>query len=371
MKVWKFSKYITVALLLTIAAGSTAAFRTVKGMERSPIFPVSSEEQAVQFQKHQAEYIWPTSQYDRVDFINLEKDYYAVQRIIHMEGYPSYYRIVDRNDKTIKDLTEYEIEFVWDGDSITGNYSRDYVTACNGTQRKWYIIDRDTLEVFPAGTNFINMHPETGYYMPEPTQGQTFPGYQVMSPEGEILLESKDPIQMTSDPGYVIRTISNQDVTQLVDMETGEVLYESRGTEAIEDYDHGFLRINGTAPGKDREGNPGTISCCYMLGSDFKPALGGRLFKDRMTVTSEYIYGRAIIGGYLDGEDNREPADGQWNTTVVVYNHDGQLLFEGQQGDLLLEPMQGDTLAVCRRSAPDSDWKYVYVKLTEGGTDHE
>ena len=264
---------------------------------------------------------------------------------------------------------EYGIEYVHDENSLYGYYSQDYVVALDRESDLSYVINRDTLEVYPTGVNFITMHPVTGYYIPE--QNNKDIGYEVRSPEGEILLESKDPIQMTSDPGYVIRTISNQDVTQLVDMETGEVLYESRGTEAIEDYDHGFLRINGTAPGNDREGNPGTISCCYMLGPDFKPALGGRLFIDRMTVTSEYIYGRAIIGGYLDGEDNRETADGQWNTTVVVYNHDGQLLFEGQQGDLLLEPMQGNTLAVCRRSAPDSDWKYVYVKLTEGGTAHE
>ena len=369
MKVWKFSKYIAAALVLTIGAAVWAGYETAKAYERSPILPVSEEEQAEDFQKHQAQYIWKTSQYNRVAFVNLEKDYYAVQRVVHMEGYPSWTGIMNRDGILIKDLSEYGIEYVHDENSLYGYYSQDYVVALDRESDLSYVINRDTLEVYPTGVNFITMHPVTGYYIPE--QNNKDIGYEVRSPEGEILLESKDPIQMTSEPGYVIRTISDQNVTQLMDMETGEVLYESQGKEVIEDYDHGFLRINGTAPGKDREGNPGTISCCYMLGSDFKPALGGRLFKDRMSVTSKYIYGEAIFGGYLDGEDNRETMDGQWNTTVVVYNHDGQLLFEGQQGDFLLEPMQGDTLAVCRRSAPDRDWKYVYVKLAEGGPTHE
>ncbi len=367
MKVWKFSKYIVVALVLTIGAGIWAAYGTAEGMSRSAIFPMGEAEQAERFQKHQAEYIWPTSQYDRIAFVNLEKDYYAVQRIVHMENYSSYYRIVDRNDQTIKDLSEYEIEFVWDEDSISGKYSRDYVTACDGTQRQWYVIDRDTLEVYPAGTNFITMHPETGCYMPIHTQGQVFPGYQVRSPEGEILLESDVPIRMASDPGYVIRMPEDQELTQIVDMKSGEVIYESRGTEVIEDYDHGFIVIHGTAPGFDREGNPAMLSCVYLMGPDFKPALDGRLFFSKVNITDQYIYGEAIIDGYLEGEQNRNVADGEWNITVVVYSHEGKLLFEGKKGDAIIDPIRGGTLAVCRRNEPDQDWKYVYVKLTEGG----
>ena len=367
MKVWKFSKYIAAALVLTVGAAVWAGYETAKVYERSPILPVSAEEEAERFQKHQAEYIWSTSKYDRIAFINLEKDYYAVQRIVHMEGYPSYYCIVDRDGTLIKDLAEYEIGFVWDEDSISGLYSRDYVTACDGEQEQWYVIDRDTLEVYPAGTNFITMHPETGCYMPEHTQGQVFPGYQVRSPEGEILLEIDVPIRMASEPGYVIRMPEDQELTQIVDMESGEVLYESRGTEVIEDYDHGFTEINGTAAGINQEGNPGILSCCYVLGPDFKPALDGRLFSSRVTITNQYIYGEAIVDGYLEKEDNLEVVDGEWNRTVVVYSHDGKLLFEGERGDFLLDSMQGDTLPVCRRNTHNRDWKYVYVKLTEGG----
>ena len=368
MKVWKFSKYIAAALVLTIGAAVWAGYETAKAYERSPILPVSEEEQAEDFQKHQAQYIWKTSQYNRVAFVNLEKDYYAVQRVVHMEGYPSYYRIVDRNDNLIKDLAEYEIEFVWGDDSISGLYSRDYVTACDGEQEQWYVIDRDTLEVYPAGTNFITMHPETGCYMPEHTQGQVFPGYQVRSPEGEILLGSDVPIRMASDPGYVIRMPEDQELTQIVDMESGEVLYESWGTEVIEDYDHGFIVIHGTAPGFDREGKPGTLSCFYVLGPDFKPALDGRLFTSRVSITDQYVYGQAMIDGYLTGDNNREVANGQWNHTAAVYNHEGELLFDGKQGDAIIDPIRGGTLAVCRRNKPDQDWKYVYVKLAEGGT---
>ncbi len=366
MKVWKFSKYITAALVLTVAAGAWAAYRVADSAAQSPILPVSEAERAEAFQKHQAKYIWPTSDYSRLAFINLEKDYYAVQRIIHMEGYPSWYRIVDRNDRTIKDLAEYEIGFVWGNDSISGLYSRDYVTACDDEQDEWYVIDRDTLEVYPAGNNYITMHSETGYYIPSDEGSGT--GYEIRSPEGEVLFRSEDPIRMTSEPGYVIRMPEGQKVTQLVDMETGDVLYESRGTEVIEDYERGFTRINGTAPGIDREGNPGSLSCCYFLGPDFKPALDGRLFSSReIYVTDRYIYGPAFIGGYLEGDNNREAANGQWNHTVVVYNHDGQLLFEGEQGDFLLDPIQGDTLAVRRRNLQTREAKYVYVRLTEGG----
>ncbi len=371
MKVCKFSKYITAALILTIGAAAWAGYKTAEAFARSPIFPMDAEEQAERFQKHQAEYIWPTSKYDRIAFVNLEKDYYAVQRIVHMEGYPSYYRIVNREGNLIKDLAEYEIEFVWDEDSISGKYSRDYVTACDRTQRQWYVIDRDTLEVYPAGKNFITMHPETGCYMPEHTQGQVFPGYQVRSPEGEVLLESDVRIRMASDPGYIIRMPEDQELTQIVDMESGEVIYESRETEVIEDYDHGFTVIHGTAPGFNREGNPATISCFYVLGPDFKPGLEGRLFSSRVNITDQYIYGEAMVDGYLTGENNREVVDGEWNRTVVVYSHDGQLLFEGEKGDFLLDPMEGGTLAVCRRNEPNQDWKYVYVKLTEGGQTHE
>lgn len=365
MKVFRFSKFITAALVLTMAAGGWAAYQTAEELNRSPILPLSEEKETERFQKHQAKYIWPTSEYTRLAFINLEKDYYAVQRVVHMEGYPSYYRIVNRDDRTIKDLTEYEIGFVWDEDSIPGLYSRDYITACDEEQDDWYIIDRDTLEIYPAGKNYITMHPETGYYIPGVNGEDT--GHQVRSPKGEVLLESEDPIRMTSDTGYVIRLPEDQKLTQLVDMESGEVVYESRGTEVIEDYDHRFTLMNGTAPGWNRADEYGTIGCFYVLGPDFQPALDGRLFKSRVNVTDRYIYGEAIIGGYLDGKDNRDVANGEWNSTVVVYNHDGQLLFEGEQGDFLMDPMQGNTLAIRRTNQQNQDTGYVYVTLTEGG----
>ena len=75
-----------------------------------------------------------------------------------------------------------------------------------------------------------------------------------------------------------------------------------------------------------------------------------------------------MIDGYLTGDNNREVANGQWNHTAAVYNHEGELLFDGKQGDAIIDPIRGGTLAVCRRNKPDQDWKYVYVKLAEGGT---
>ena len=361
MKVWKFSKYITAAVLLTIAVGGWTAYKTVDNLGNSTFFPRNEEERAELLQKRQAQYIWPTSDYYRLSFVNLEKDYYAVQQRTSVYGEPSYYRIVDRNGQTIKDLAEYEISFVWDEYTLYGHYSRDYVTACDEEQEYWYVIDRDTLEVYPAGKNYITMHPETGYYIPE--SDANYIGYQVCSPEGEILWESEDPIRMASQPGYLIRMPEGQDVTQIVEMETGAVIYESFGTEVIEDYDHGFIWISGMAPGWNRDGEPAALSCHYLLGPDFKPALDGRIFSSReIYITDEYICGVAFIGGYLDGANNHEVADGQWNHTVVAYDHEGKLLFEGKQGDSLLNPPYGDTLAVYQQNR-----KYMHVKLTEGG----
>ena len=177
MKVWKFSKYIAAALVLTIGAAVWAGYETAKAYERSPILPVSEEEQAEDFQKHQAQYIWKTSQYNRVAFVNLEKDYYAVQRVVHMEGYPSWTGIMNRDGILIKDLSEYGIEYVHDENSLYGYYSQDYVVALDRESDLSYVINRDTLEVYPTGVNFITMHPVTGYYIPE--QNNKDIGYEV------------------------------------------------------------------------------------------------------------------------------------------------------------------------------------------------
>ena len=111
MKVWKFSKYIAAALVLTVGIGVWAGLDIKYQYENYDLMPKTGDDLNERILRYKLGNVWGTRKYDHVQVINQEKGWYAVWNY-GWDGYEPC-SIVNTDGELVKSLEEYGISYVW------------------------------------------------------------------------------------------------------------------------------------------------------------------------------------------------------------------------------------------------------------------
>lgn len=368
MKVWKFSKYIAAALVLTVATAVWAGMDIKYQYENYDLMPKTGDDLNERILRYKLGNVWGTRKYDHVQVINQEKGWYAVWNY-GWDGYEPC-SIVNADGELVKSLEEYGISYVWPEPvydiMLTGSQDTAYLRAEDRETGLEYFIDRNTLEVFETGQSGVFFHVSGEYYLTN--EGGDY-GRSVLTPQGELVYQASVPLAPTEMKGYIIEKHSRENgADRLIEMASGHILYTAEPGEEIEDYRSGFIVIKTECKGTmDHK----SVTCRYLLDENLQPALDGRLFYI-VYFSDDFIFGVAYIDGYLGSEENQFINGEFYNRTAVAYSLDGQLLFEGKLGDSVAEYENG-TLQIDAYIAgarpPKDRHQYINLKkqLEEGG----
>lgn len=346
----KISKYVTIVLVLTLAAAGWLSWKVQDDTQKYGLHPQTREELLDNWARYMTENIWETSKYPFQEVVNREKGYFAVT---DDEGFC---RIVDRSGTLIKSLDQYKISHVgtfWIYDYVPEKYIVGVDRS--GAFDEFYLIDRETLELHYIGRNSIIMHPSENYYleMDENDGGRYI--FRVKSIEGEVLCESHLPLKMCTEEGYLI-----ENGARLLELETGEEICRFTDGEQAADYCHGFYVMKGNGTEKALKHDR------YLLDGLLQPAFDGRIFYAGPYFTENYVYGRVYSSGYLGCDPScftDAMDDSRCLLTCAVYTHDGKLVYEGERNSRI-EVIRNHTAVV---EHAHGERRYEYINLTELG----
>ena len=350
----KISWFVTglTALLLMIAA--LLGVSVYRELTEQGIIPQTEEELAVTKTEYLASQFWKTRKYRQQVVINEEKGYIAVESgdtYLEEGGW----KITDRNGNLLCDLRPYGI------DSVYSSSDKSYVIAATADTITYFLIDRETLEVFDTGCSHVALHPVGGYYLVYDEDDPQKNMREVRTPDGKILLRTKDPLWLATEEGYVIEEPEGgEGKSCLIRLDTGETVYTALKDCRILDRVQGYTVLLDSG-----EMRPG-ISCMYsvLLDENFQPALDGRRF-GYVEFTERYIYGPVYPDEEAVCPDDRFTDRAPHYSAIFAL--DGELIYRGKMGDDF-NGVYGDLAVIFRTTTAHGGkqkYRHVYIDLKE------
>lgn len=357
---WKISWFVTGLTTFLLTTALLLSLSVYRELTEQGIRPQPEEELAATRTEYLADHFWKTRKFRQQVVINEEKGYIAVESgdtYLEERGW----EITDRNGNLLCDLRPYSIDMVYSGSD------KSYVIAATADTITYFLIDRETLEVFDTGCSHVTLHPVGGYYLVYDEDDPQKNMREVRTPEGKILLRTKDPLWLATEEGYVIEEPEGgEGESRLIRLDTGETVYTAPKGCRILDRAQGYTVLLDSG-----EMRPG-IFCMYsvLLDENFQPALDGRRF-GYVEFTERYIYGSVYPDEEAVCPDDRVTDRAPHYSAIFAL--DGELIYRGKMGDDF-NGVYGD-LAVIFRTAPahggKQKYRHVYIDLKERRTSDE
>lgn len=349
--IWVAGILITV-LLLTVGA----YLLTKNRIENYIYMPVDRAEQIV---LTKGKYIYPTKDYDTVELANLEKEYFAV------ENPGETLKIVDKEGNILFDT---KVDGAWlpveYGIAVTAG-GKQNVVLVDTSREKMIVTSYDEVVLHPSGNYYLGIN----YVWADDPEG-TYSRYTVEDFDGNVLLQSEVPLELTADEGYVV--CWTQPVSEsyeedggtyyLYNFQTKEIVYRCNPGERLIDRAFGYTILSASYPVGDGFYNGGY----RFLDKTFQGAMNEQVFWD-VQVYDDFIGVTALDGVYYN-QVNQIPNDIRDLFQPRVYNEEGTLIYEGAMGQELVD-LYGDIIVTTKQLKGPN--KHFYARLTEGGDDDE